>query len=80
MQVAGKAVIVAELCTYSESGTVTISDANGWSVTQQVVKQETADGTQMTAQYAGEAGWVTISWDAKQYVHKVVVYNVEGFV
>ena len=80
VQVAGKAVIVAELCTYSESGTVTISDANGWSVTQQVVKQETADGTQMTAQYAGEAGWVTISWDAKQYVHKVVVYNVEGFV
>ncbi|MBR0309502.1 MAG: hypothetical protein IJQ97_01335 [Paludibacteraceae bacterium] len=80
VQVAGKAVIVAELCTYSENGTVTISDANGWSVTQQVVKQETADGTQMTAQYAGEAGWVTISWDAKQYVHKVVVYNVEGFV
>ena len=39
VQVAGNAVIIAELCTYSESGTVTISNNAGWSVSQQVVKQ-----------------------------------------
>ena len=79
VQVAGNAVIVADLCTYSESGTVTISNNAGWSVSQQVVKQETPDGTQLTAQYEGEAAWLTISWDAKQYIHRVVVYNVEDF-
>ena len=79
VQVAGNAVIIAELCTYSESGTVTISNNAGWSVSQQVVKQETADGTQLTAQYEGDAAWLTISWDAKQYIHRVVVYNVEDF-
>ena len=79
VQVAGNAVIIAELCTYSESGTVTISNNAGWTVSQQVVKQETADGTQLTAQYEGEAAWLTISWDAKQYIHRVVVYNVEDF-
>ncbi len=79
VQVAGNAVIVADLCTYSESGTVTISNNAGWSVSQQVVKQETADGTQLTAQYEGDAAWITISWDAKQYIHRVVVYNVEDF-
>ncbi len=79
VQVAGNAVIVADLCTYSESGTVTISNNAGWTVSQQVVKQETADGTQLTAQYEGDAAWITISWDAKQYIHRVVVYNVEDF-
>ena len=79
VQVAGNAVIVADLCTYSESGTVTISNNAGWSVLQQIVKQETPDGTQLTAQYEGEAAWLTISWDAKQYIHRVVVYNVEDF-
>lgn len=79
VQVAGNAVIVADLCTYSESGTVTISNNAGWSVSQQVVKQETPDGTQLTAQYEGDAAWLTISWDAKQYIHRVVVYNVEDF-
>ena len=79
VQVAGNAVIIAELCTYSESGTVTISNNAGWTVSQQVVKQETADGTQLTAQYEGDAAWLTISWDAKQYIHRVVVYNVEDF-
>lgn len=79
VQVAGNAVIVADLCTYSESGTVTISNNAGWSVSQQIVKQETPDGTQLTAQYEGEAAWLTISWDAKQYIHRVVVYNVEDF-
>lgn len=79
VQVAGNAVIVADLCTYSESGTVTISNNAGWTVSQQVVKQETPDGTQLTAQYEGDAAWITISWDAKQYIHRVVVYNVEDF-
>ena len=44
-----------------------------------VVKNETPDGTELTAEYAGEAGWLTINWTAKQYIHKVVVYNVLDF-
>jgi NADH/NAD ratio-sensing transcriptional regulator Rex len=44
-----------------------------------VVKNETPDGTELTAKYTGNAGWLTINWTAKQYIHKVVVYNVNDF-
>ena len=44
-----------------------------------VVKNETTDGTELVAQYSEGPGWVNITWDAKQYIHKVVVYNVEYF-
>ena len=79
VQVAGNAVVVVTLCKYSESGDVKVMAGEQELASYSVVKEETPDGTELTAQYAGEAGWLTISWTAKQYIHKVVVYNVLDF-
>ena len=78
--VAGNAVVVVTLCKYSESGDVKVMAGESELATYAVVKNETPDGTELTAQYKGEAGWLTINWTAKQYIHKVVVYNVLNFV
>lgn len=77
----GTSVVVVTLCKYSESGTVEVNSNNTGHIlaTQQVVKNETPDGTELVAQYSEGPGWVNISWDAKQYIHKVVVYNVAYF-
>ena len=77
--VAGNAVVVVTLCKYSESGDVNVVAGEQVLATYPVVKNETPDGTELTAQYTGEAGWLTINWTAKQYIHKVVVYNVLDF-
>ena len=79
VQVAGNAVVVVTLCKYSESGDVKVMAGEQELASYSVVKNETPDGTELTAQYAGEAGWLTINWTAKQYIHKVVVYNVLDF-
>ena len=79
VQVAGNAVVVVSLCTYSESADVVVSSNEELARTS-VVKQETADGAEFVAQYAGEATTLHITWTNKQYIHKVTVYNVEGFV
>lgn len=80
VQVAGNAVVVVTLCTYSESGDVMVMNGENVLNSLSVVKQETADGAELVAKYTGEATTLTIKWTAKQYIHKVVVYNVEGFV
>ncbi|MBR3408390.1 MAG: hypothetical protein IKG86_06080 [Paludibacteraceae bacterium] len=79
VQVAGNAVVVVTLCKYSESGDVKVMDGEQELATYPVVKNETPDGTELTARYVGNGGWLTINWDAKQYIHKVVVYNVLDF-
>lgn len=80
VQVAGNAVVVITLCTYSETGSVSVVNGTETIAEQSVTKNETPDGTQLTAQYQGEATTLTIKWDQKQYIHKVVVYNVLSFV
>ena len=80
VQVAGNAVVVVTLCTYSESGDVMVMNGENVLNSLSVVKQETADGAELVAKYTGEATTLTIKWTAKQYIHKVVVYNVEDFV
>ncbi len=80
VQVAGKAVVVVTLCQYSETGDVMVMAGDQELAKASVVKNETADGTELTAKYEGEATTLTINWTAKQYIHKVVVYNVENFV
>ena len=79
VKVAGNAVVVVTLCKYSESGDVKVMDGEQELATYPVVKNETPDGTELTAKYTGNAGWLTINWTAKQYIHKVVVYNVLDF-
>lgn len=79
VKVAGNAVVVVTLCKYSESGDVKVMADEQELATYPVVKNETPDGTELTAKYTGNAGWLTINWTAKQYIHKVVVYNVLDF-
>lgn len=79
VKVARNAVVIVTLCQYSESGDVKVMAGEQELASYSVVKNETPDGTELTAQYAGEAGWLTINWTAKQYIHKVVVYNVLDF-
>ena len=79
VKVAGNAVVVVTLCQYSETGDVAVTAGEKEIAKMGVEKNTTADGTELTAQYEGEAGWLTISWTAKQYIHKVVVYNVLDF-
>ena len=78
--VAGNAVVVVTLCKYSESGDVMVMDSEQELAKYSVVKNETPDGTELTAKYTGNPTWLTINWTAKQYIHKVVVYNVLDFV
>ncbi len=77
----GTSVVVVTLCTHSESGTVSVNSNNTGHLiaSAEVVKNEMTDGTELVAQYDEGPGWVNITWDAKQYIHKVVVYNVEHF-
>lgn len=77
--VAGNAVVIVTLCKHSESGDVKVMAGETELAKYTVVKNETPDGTELTAKYSGEAGWLTINWTAKQYIHKVVVYNVLDF-
>ena len=77
----GTSVIVITLCKYSETGTVNVTSGfSGHTIASfDVVKEQTPDGTELVAQYSEGPAWVTISWTATQYIHKVVVYNVEYF-
>ena len=80
VKVAGNAVAVVTLCQYSESGDVKVMAGETELAKFALVKNQTPDGTELTAKYEGEAGELTICWTAKQYIHKVVVYNVLNFV
>jgi hypothetical protein len=79
VDVAGKAVVVVTLCQYSESGDVMVMDSEQEIAKYAVVKNETPDGTELAAKFNGGATRLYIRWTAKQYIHKVVVYNVNDF-
>lgn len=85
IQVAGNAIVNVTLCTYSESGDVILSNGETEIGRTSVVKNgtegatATPDGTEYSYKYTGEATTLTLSWTAKQYIHKIVVYNVLDF-
>ena len=83
IQVAGNAIVNVTLCTYSESGDVILKNGETEIGRTTVVKNgsegATADGTEYSYKYTGEATTLTLSWTAKQYIHKIVVYNVLDF-
>lgn len=85
IQVAGNAIVIVTLCTYSETGDVILSNGETEIGRTRVVKNgtegETAtpDGTEYSYKYTGKATTLTLSWTAKQYIHKIVVYNVQEF-
>ena len=80
VKVAGNAVVVVTLCKYSESGDVIVNAGDQELGKATIVKNETPDGTELSAKYSGEGTTLKIHWTAKQYIHKVVVYNVQNFV
>ncbi len=85
IQVAGNAIVNVTLCTYSESGNVILSNGETEIGRTSVVKNgtegatATPDGTEYSYKYTGSATTLTLSWTAKQYIHKIVVYNVQDF-
>lgn len=85
IQVAGNAIVNVTLCTYSETGDVILSNGETEIGRTSVVKNgtegatATPDGTEYSYKYTGEATTLTLSWTAKQYIHKIVVYNVLDF-
>ena len=85
IQVAGNAIVVVTLCTYSETGDVILKNGETEVGHTSVVKNgtegatATPDGTEYSFKYTGEATTLTLSWTAKQYIHKIVVYNVLDF-
>ncbi|MBQ7259440.1 MAG: pectate lyase, partial [Paludibacteraceae bacterium] len=83
IQVAGNAIVNVTLCTYSESGDVILKNGETEIGRTTVVKNgsegATPDGTEYSYKYTGEATTLTLSWTAKQYIHKIVVYNVLDF-
>lgn len=83
IQVAGNAIVNVTLCTYSESGNVILKNGETEIGRTSVIKNgsegATPDGTEYSYKYTGEATTLTLSWTAKQYIHKIVVYNVQDF-
>ena len=83
IQVAGNAIVVVTLCTYSETGDVVLmngeSEVGHTTVVKNGSEGATPDGTEYSFKYTGEATTLTLSWTAKQYIHKIVVYNVLDF-
>ena len=85
IQVAGNAIVNVTLCTYSETGDVILSNGETEIGRTRVVKNgtegatATPDGTEYSFKYTGDATTLTLSWTTKQYIHKIVVYNVLDF-
>ena len=80
VMVAGNAVMEITLCTYSESGDVKVLNAADQSevASFSVAKNETPDGAKFTVKYEGEETTLIIK-SPKQYIHKIIVYNVLNF-
>ena len=79
LEVAGNALIVVGVCKYSATSTTEIKDAAGNTVGQlDVVKNETADGSEQVIRYTGEATTLTFYFTATNYIHYIKVYHVSS--
>ncbi|MBQ6777138.1 MAG: hypothetical protein IJP52_02380 [Paludibacteraceae bacterium] len=81
VSVAGKAIVVITACTYSENGTIEMASNEEWpGVSFTVEKDVTTDGKEFVVEWPYDrATRLTILLHNKQYIHKVVVYNVQDF-
>ena len=79
VKVAGKAQIVLTLCQYGNGTTISVTDAKGNVIKDDVPAIAEADGGTTTVVYDGEATTLTFTFAAQTYLHKVVVFNVENF-
>lgn len=77
--VTGKAQIALTLCEYGNGTTITVTDANGKVIKDDVPAKSASDGGLATVQYEGEATTLTFTFAAQTYLHSVTVYNVSDF-
>ncbi len=77
VEVAGNALLIVGVCTYSNTSTTDVKDAGGNTVGQlDVTKNETADGALQTIQYEGPATTLTFHFTSTNYIHTLKVYNI----
>lgn len=81
VNVAGNAQVILSLCEYGKGTEVTITDAQGSVITNDIVaKAESGkDGATAVLEYAGPATKLTFTFATQTYVHKVMVLNIEKF-
>ncbi len=79
IEVAGNALLSVGVCTYSNTGTTEVKDANGTIIGQlEVEKEVTPDGSEQTIHYNGEATVLTFHFTGTTYIHSIKVYNVNS--
>ncbi len=79
VDVAGKAQIVLTLCQYGNGTTITVTDAKGNVIRNDVPAKAESDGGSTTVQYDGNATQLTFKFEKQAYLHQITVYNVENF-
>lgn len=79
VDVAGKAQIILTLCQYGNGTTITVTDANGNVIKDDVPAIAESDGGLASVQYDGEATTLTFTFAKQTYLHAVTVYNVSDF-
>ena len=79
VDVAGKAQIVLMLCAYGNGTTITVTDAAGNVIKDDVPAKAETDGGVTTVNYDGPATTLTLTFAAQTYLHQVKVYNVTDF-
>ena len=78
IEVAGNALLSVGVCKYSNTGITEVKDANDSIIGQlEVEKDVTADGSEQTIRYTGEATVLTFYFTTTTYIHSIKVYNVE---
>ena len=80
VDVAGNAQIVLTLCQYGNGTTITVTDAKGNVIRDDVPAKAENDGGTTAVTYEGAATKLTFKFAAQTYLHRIIVYNVENFV
>ena len=80
IEVAGNALLAVGVCKYSATGTTYVKDAAGNTVGQLDVENNvTADGSEQTIRYEGNATKLTFEFTGTNYIHSIKVYNIADF-
>ena len=77
--VTSKAQIVLTLCEYGNGTTITVVDAAGNVVKDDVPAKAETDGGLTVVNYEGVDGFLKFTFATQTYLHKVTVYNVSDF-
>lgn len=79
VEVAGKAQILLALCQYGAGTTISVTDAQGKVIKNDVPAKAESDGSVTVLNYDGEATTLTFTFETQSYLHRIEVYNVKEF-